>query len=355
MLSTPENRVNEVEAAVFDSLVAQALEPTESSVRNVLTQIRMPLSTDEVQRVMQNVEARLVGYGELRALITAANTDVLVNGPNSVWTDGPTGLVHNPVSLHSEEHVRQLAMRLAGLAGRRLDEAQPFVDGLLPDGVRLQAALPPVSASGTCISLRLPAKAPLPLEDWKITPHLLSRLQPVLEGKASFVISGSTGAGKTSLLRSVISAWQLSRRVVCVEDVQELNLRMPNVVSLQTRQANAEGAGAVSLSALIRHVLRMRPDAIVVGEVRGDEVAQWLLAISSGHPGSATTVHADSAVGAVRRLLLLAELGGIPRISAVDVVAAAVAYVIHVQRVEGRRVVVEVASVNKLLDTVRND
>lgn len=302
--------------------------------------------------VFAELQARLLGYGELDGLIRPGVTDVLVNGPDSVWVDSGNGLERAPARFEDGRAVRRLAMRLAGNAGRRLDDAQPFVDALLPDGVRLQAALPPIAVGPPVISLRIPMAAPLPLDVWQRTAtdqRIATALGELSTGEISYVISGATGSGKTTLLRSLLGSYPQHRRIVCVEDVQELALRLPNVVMLQGREPNAEGQGRVLLAELVRHTLRMRPDSIVVGEVRGPEVLDWLLAVSSGHAGSATTVHADSAAHAVQRLLLLSELAGVPRSVAARVISDAVSLVVHCRRVGMQRRVVEVGRVEQLL------
>lgn len=330
-------------------LVEQAVEPSLSNVAAALAAVRVAVPNSQLPLVVSLVRNRLVGYGELQPLLEPGITDVLVNAADSVWTDSDSGLRRADTCFADEAQVRRLALRLASLAGRRLDESQPFVDALLPDGVRLQAALPPVAVAGTCLSLRIPSSRTVPMARWLGDEATRQRMAGVLAGSESFVISGSTGAGKTTLLRSLLQHWPSHRRVVCVEDVKELDLDLPNVVMLQGREANAEGVGAVPMSALVRHSLRMRPDAIVVGEVRGPEVVEWLLAISSGHPGSGSTVHAASARGALRRLLLLAELAGVPRSTALAVVADALSLVIHVRRAGSHRVIAEVARVSELL------
>ena len=339
-------------AAALPGLLARAADPDEAGIAEVLARARVALPASELPRVLSLVRSSLVGYGELQPLLARGVTDIVVNLPDSVWTDSADGLTRAGVEFAGEAEVRQLALRLASLAGRRLDESQPFVDGMLPDGVRLQAALPPVAVSGTCISLRLPADQSVPMSAWSGDGRTADALAGVLSGAESFVISGSTGAGKTTLLRSVMHHWPAERRVVCVEDVKELDVRLPNVVMLQGREANAEGVGAVATTSLVRHALRMRPDAIVVGEVRGPEVVDWLLAISSGHPGSGSTVHAASASGALRRLLLLAELGGVPRATAASVVAEALSVVVHVRRTGAGRAITEVARVSELLGEI---
>lgn len=349
-----EPAIAELADRLLPALVQLAQPLTEQLVAAQLHSERVVIDLAGLAALHEELQARLLGYGELAGLIAPGVTDVLVNGADSVWVDSGCGLQRSTVAFDDSRAVRRLAMRLAGNAGRRLDDAQPFVDALLPDGVRLQAALPPIAVGAPVISLRVPAARPLPMALWLdgiADRRLVPMLQGLVSGRVSFVISGATGAGKTTLLRSILSAYPESHRVVCVEDVQELALQLPNVVMLQAREANAEGAGRIPLADLVRHTLRMRPDSIVVGEVRGPEVLEWLLAVSSGHAGSATTVHADSAAHALQRLLLLAELAGVPRSVAARVIADAVSVIVHCRRNGARREVVEVCPVSELLPT----
>lgn len=347
-----ETGVADLAERMLPRLVQLAQPLTEQLLARELLEERVVTDAATFASLFAELQARLLGYGELEGLIRPGVTDVLVNAADSVWVDAGAGLTRVAARFEDGRAVRRLAMRLAGNAGRRLDDAQPFVDALLPDGVRLQAALPPVAVGQPVISLRVPATRPLPLAQWVSgvgEPPAAKLLRELSSGDVSYVISGATGSGKTTLLRSLLSSYPVDRRIVCVEDVQELALRLPNVVMLQGREANAEGQGRVPLTDLVRHTLRMRPDCIIVGEVRGPEVLDWLLAASSGHAGSATTVHADSAEHAIQRLLLLAELAGVPRQVALRVIADAVSVIVHCRRVGAERRVVEVRPMTELL------
>ena len=225
-------------------------------------------------------------------------------------------------------------------AGRRLDESQPFVDALLADGVRLHAVLPPISGDCPAISLRIPRPTRGGLDHWIQTASSVHREQllELIAVNATVVVSGATGSGKTTLLRALVQQAS-ARRVVILEDTSELQVVAPHVVALESRLANAEGRGAISLRQLVRQSLRMRPDSIVIGEVRGDEVVDWLLAITSGHRGSATTVHAHSSVQALERLELLASLAGVSAEFARILIRQSVDAIIHCERtVSSRRI-----------------
>jgi len=269
--------------------------------------------------------------GPLQPLLdTEGVTDVLVNGPSSVWVDRGEGLEEAPVRLAGEEAVRALAVRLAALGGRRLDAASPFVDARLPGGVRLHAVLPPLSPGGTLLSLRVLRDRGLGLAD--LAGPLAGLLRAVVAARLAFVVTGGTGSGKTTLLSALLSCADPRERVVLVEDAGELRPRLPHVVRLEARAANVEGAGGLGLPVLVRQALRMRPDRLVVGEVRGAEVADLLLALNTGHEGGATTLHANGVADVPARLEALGALAGLGRAALHSQVAAALHVAVHVER-----------------------
>lgn len=295
------------------------------------------------------LETELTGAGPLEPLLRApGTTDVLVTAPDAVWVDDGNGLRRSEIRFPDEASVRRLAQRLAVAAGRRLDDAQPWVDGQLEgmggprQTVRLHAVLPPVSATGTCLSLRVlrPADQDLPalVAAGAIAPEAAQLLTAVIGARLAFLVSGGTGAGKTTLLAAALGAVAAGERIICVEDAPELAPRHPHLVRLVARNANVEGAGEVTLRQLVRQALRMRPDRLVVGEVRGAEVADLLAALNTGHDGGAGTVHANSPAEVPARLEALAALGGLDRGALHSQLAAAVQIVLHVRRgPDGRR------------------
>jgi pilus assembly protein CpaF len=279
-----------------------------------------------------SLEAQLLGAGPLEPLLGMAGvSDVAVNGDGSVWVDVGDGLVRAQVDVGDVEAVRRLAVRLAGLAGRRLDETSPFVDGVLPSGVRLHAILPPLVADGPHLTLRVPARTTMTLVDLErrsmFPPGWATILRRVVRRRVAFVVSGGTGAGKTTLLGALLGEAEASERVVVVEDVRELRVDQPQVVRLEARPPNVEGAGEVTLTTLVRQALRMRPDRLVLGEARGGEVRELLAALNTGHEGGCGTLHANSAADVVSRFEALGALAGMAPeavhaqlVSAVDVV-----------------------------------
>ena len=290
-----------------------------------------------------------VGAGPLEALLDLPGvTDVLVNGPDHVYVDRGAGLERTDVVFGSDAEVRRLAQRLAASVGRRLDDAVPFVDARLADGSRVHAVLGTLADPGTCISLRVPAARTFSLADCVASGSLSAAgaelLARIVEARLAFLISGGTGTGKTTLLAALLALVPPDERIVVVEDSRELAPRHPHVVRLEGRPANAELAGAVTLTDLVRQSLRMRPDRLVVGEVRGGEIADLLTAMNTGHEGGCGTVHANSSADVPARLEALAALGGLPRAALHAQLASALHASVHISRDrQGRRRVSEVS------------
>ncbi|GLZ52911.1 TadA family conjugal transfer-associated ATPase [Actinomycetospora sp. NBRC 106378] len=299
----------------------------------------------DVLAAVRTLQREFVGAGPLEPLLRdPAVSDVLVTAPDAVWVDRGAGLERAGVSFADEDAVRRLAQRLAAAAGRRLDDASPYVDARLPgSGVRLHAVLPPVAADGTCVSLRVlrPACHDLDALEAGGTVDATGRalLEAVVAARLAFLVVGGTGSGKTTVLSALLARVPASERIVVVEDAEELRPAHPHVVRLVSRPANVEGAGTVLLRDLVRQALRMRPDRLVVGEVRGAEVCELLAALNTGHDGGAGTVHANSPREVPARLEALAALGGMSPAALRSQMAAAVQAVLHVRRVpDGRRV-----------------
>jgi pilus assembly protein CpaF len=264
-----------------------------------------------------------------------------------VFVDRGRGLEPADVRFADDAEVRRLAMRLAAGVGRRLDEGNPFVDARLADGTRVHAILDTLASPGTCLSLRVPARRQFSLGDFvavgSIPQEGAELLQRVVEQRLAFLISGGTGTGKTTLLGALLSCVSAGERIVVIEDSRELHPAHHHVVHLEARPANAEGAGAVPLTQLVRQALRMRPDRVVLGEVRGGELCDLLTALNTGHEGGCGTVHANSAASVPARLEALGALGGLGRAALHAQLAAALDLVLHVGRdEEGRRVLKEI-------------
>ena len=309
------------------------------------------LGDTEMLSSLRVLQTELTGAGVLEPLLCAAGTtDVLVTAPDAVWVDDGAGLRRTAIRFADEAAVRRLAQRLSVAAGRRLDDAQPWVEGQLTGfsaggagefSVRLHAILPPVAADGTCLSLRVLRPATQDIAALTaagaISAPAAALLADVISARLAFLVSGGTGAGKTTLLAAMLGAARADERLVCVEDAPELQPRHPHVVRLVARAANVEGAGEVGLRELVRQALRMRPDRLVVGEVRGAEVVDLLAALNTGHDGGAGTVHANSPAEVPARLEALAALGGLDRAGLHSQLAAAVQVLLHVGRDRGGR------------------
>ena len=303
-----------------------------------------------ISALASDLTADLRGFGPLEQFLTDPEvTDIVVNGPAEVWVDRGVGMTLTAVRFADDRSVRRLAQRLAASCGRRLDDASPYVDAPLPGGVRLHAVIQPL-ADRVSVSIRVPRHRAWSLADLvaadMLSPRLREELEALMQRRVSFLISGGTGSGKTTLLNSLLSQVPGDERIVIVEDTRELAPGHRHVVSLQTRAPNIERAGEVTMHDLVRQTLRMRPDRIVVGEVRGAEVSDLLTAMNTGHRGGCGTVHANSAADVVPRFEALAALGGVSPGALKALLGAALEAVVHLERdVSGRRRVVELAVV----------
>lgn len=297
----------------------------------------------EVLAALRSLEREFLGFGALEPLLRRpGTTDVLVNAPDDVWVDGTSGLRRAGIVFPDEAAVRRLAQRLALAAGQRLDDASPCVDGWLAGtdkdcpSVRLHALLPPIAGRGTCVSLRVLRPASHDLDELRrlgtFDEELTEILRRIVRARLAFLVIGGTGSGKTTMLGALLGEVPAGERIVCVEDAGELCPTHPHVIRLIGRRANIEGAGEITLRELIRQSLRMRPDRLVVGEVRGAEVCDLLAALNTGHDGGAGTLHANSPTEVPARLEALAALGGLSRSALHSQLAAAVAVVLHMRR-----------------------
>jgi pilus assembly protein CpaF len=341
-------RVAPVDAAlvarVRGRLAADAAAPTAARVAALVREEAGVRGAAQVLAAVETLRSELLGAGPLEALLHEPGvTDVLVNGPREVWVDRGHGLERADAHFTDNREIRRLAVRLAAAAGRRLDDAVPCADIRLADGVRLHAVLPPVSPGGACLSFRVPRQRAFSLDELvelgAMPPTAAQVLVGVIESRASFVVTGGTGTGKTTLLSTLLGCVNPRERIVLVEDSGELRPDHPHVVRLEARSANIEGVGAIELGSLVRQALRMRPDRLVVGEVRGAECVDLLAALNVGQDGGSGTLHANSVADVPARIEALCTAAGLSRDAAHSQLAAGVHVVVQLaRRVGGRRV-----------------
>ncbi|MFL6056854.1 MAG: TadA family conjugal transfer-associated ATPase [Actinoallomurus sp.] len=341
--------MSDLTEAVRGRLVGTGAAPTAAQVAVALRAEEPVLGDTEVLSLADEVRADLVGAGPLEPLLRDPDvTDVLVNGPGEVWVDTGTGLRLTRVRFPDESAVRRLAQRLAAAAGRRLDDTAPYADARLPGGVRLHAVLPPIASGGTALSLRLPRHRAFTLTELvsagATPPEGADLLDALVAARLAFLVTGGTGTGKTTVLSALLSLVDPGERIVLVEDSAELRPAHPHVIGLETRPPNIEGAGGVTLHDLVRQALRMRPDRLVVGEVRGGEVVDLLAALNTGHEGGCATLHANAPADVPARLEALACAAGLSREAVHSQLAAALDVVVHLVREAsgGRRRVAEI-------------
>ena len=323
-------------------LADETAPPTPERLAQLIREEAVVISDVDVLDLMRRLREDTTGAGPLEALLAAGDvTDICVNGAHDVFVDRGAGLERVARRVfESEEEVRRLASRLALKCGRRLDDAHPFCDGHLrrPDGtlLRLHAMLAPTSAPGTCLSLRVLRTATAGLDELVargcVDEERAALLRALVAQRKTFLVVGGTGSGKTTLLSALLAEVDPAERILAIEDTLELTPAHPHVLNLGTRGANTEGAGEITIADLVRQALRMRPDRIVVGEIRGAEVIDLLAAFNTGHSGGAGTLHANSISEVPARLEALAALGGLDRAGLHAQLAAAVDAVIMVRR-----------------------
>jgi pilus assembly protein CpaF len=297
------------------------------------------LSASKKLEMFDEVATHINGLGPLELLSQKKGlTDIVVNGPDDVWFDAGEGMQRANICWPGEEQLRDFVVRLVGQLNRRLDDAQPYVDARLPNGIRLHAIIPPLSQNGTCLSLRIPQAQTLNLLDLQnrgmFTVQVREILERIVSAGISFLISGGTGTGKTTLLAALLSGIDADQRIIVIEDLHELVIQHPHVVSLQSRGNNTEGSGEIPLRALTRQALRMRPDRLILGEVRGAEIIDLFTALNTGHSGGCATVHANSAHDVPARIVGLGLLAGLPSAAIHSLFATAISLIIELSRTQ---------------------
>jgi pilus assembly protein CpaF len=344
---------------ILDLSVIEQLTPDELRdeltllVKRIVREEKLGLSSHDLSQLISSIHNEVLGLGPIEPLIADTTvSDILVNGPSSVYVERYGKLEHTPVQFSSDEHLYRIIEKIVSRIGRRIDESSPMVDARLPDGSRVNAIIPPLALDGPVLSIRRFSATPLQVDDLvrreSFTSEMASVIEALVKAKVNFLISGGTGSGKTTLLNMMSSFVPDNERIVTIEDAAELRLQQPHVVRLETRPPNVEGRGEVTQRALVKNSLRMRPDRIVVGEVRGPEVLDMLQAMNTGHEGSMTTIHANSPRDAMIRLENMVGLAGVtvPLKSLRQQIAAAITAVIQVARLgDGSRKIVSLQEI----------
>src|SRR5947208_5105829 len=352
-------RARLIESARADSVRGAALAVgLQEEVRSLVDREAAVLDEPDRRELCERVLRLATGLGPLEPLLADPSVDeVMVNGPDSVWVERHGRLEPADVQFAAEADLLHAIERILAPLGRRVDEASPLCDARLPDGSRVNVVIPPLALSGPCLTIRRFRRHGFSLSDLvengTLSEELASFLARCVRARASILVSGGTGSGKTTTLGALSGALPEGERIVTIEDAAELRLRQPHVVRLEARPANLEGRGEVTIRQLVRNALRMRPDRIVVGEVRGAEALDMLQALNTGHDGSLTTVHANSPEDALRRVETLALMAGVglPHDAVREQVASALDLVVHQARgADGRRRVESVAEVVRLGD-----
>ena len=313
-----------------------------------------PLSVIQRRHVVRQIEDEVMGLGPLEPLLADPSvSDILVNGPNNIYVERSGKLQRTAVRFNDDAHLLNIIDRIVSKVGRRIDESTPMVDARLKDGSRVNAIIPPLAIDGPVLSIRRFRKDALNIDDLvrygSLNRTLVGLLRAIVMARLNVMISGGTGSGKTTLLNAMSAFIPERERIVTIEDSAELQLQQPHVVRLETRQVNVEGRGQITQRDLVRNSLRMRPDRIVVGEVRGAEALDMLQAMNTGHDGSLTTIHANSSRDALSRVETMVAMTGITfPISALrNQIASAIDVIIHMERQEdGCRRIISVQEIS---------
>ena len=328
------------------------------AIAAVVTRYAPNLTPDDRHRMCSELLDEAHGLGPLESLTADDSiTDILVNHPHEIFVERGGRLQKTPVIFADAQHLLRIVQRLTAKVGRRIDESNPMVDARLPDGSRLNVTIPPLAIDGATVSIRRFPRSPLTMDglvrNGAMSEIMAEFLKAAVTGRISMLISGGTGAGKTTILNALAASVPHDERIVTVEDSAELRLCHPHVVRMETRLSNTEGAGSITLRDLVRNALRMRPDRLLVGEVRGAEAIDMLQAMNTGHEGSFTTIHANDAREALTRLELMIAMGGfeLPLPVIRNYVSSGIRLIVHLARWKGgARRIVRITEVNGVKD-----
>ncbi len=318
---------------------------------DIIREVGMVLGRSEREQLFERVVSEILGYGPIDALLHDDTvSEIMVNGPDRIYVERKGKIERSPLRFDDTAHLMRIIERIVAPLGRRIDEASPMVDARLPDGSRVNAIIPPLSLVGPVLTIRKFARVPLGADDLvklgACSAEFMEFMKSCVRSRLNIVVSGGTGAGKTTLLGVFSSFIPADERIVTIEDAAELQLQQEHVVTLEARPPNLEGKGQISIRQLVINALRMRPDRIVVGEVRGGEALDMLQAMNTGHDGSLTTAHSNGARDTLRRLETMVLMAGmeLPLRAIREQIASALDLVVHVQRMrDGSRRIVQVA------------
>ncbi len=364
-VSPARDQFNDLKARIHKKLIAE-LDPTidvtktdqirqtiEEMFDAMLAQENLIPPRAERARMLEQIVAEILGLGPIEPLLAQDDiTEVMVNGPNSVYIERQGRLEMTDIKFENDEHVARIIDRIVSPLGRRIDESQPYVDARLPDGSRVNAVIPPLSLVGPILTIRKFSRIPITAQTLvdlaTITPEALEFCKACVQAKLNMVISGGTGSGKTTTLNVMSAFIPEEERIVTIENAAELQLQQDHVLSLETRPANVEGKGEITMRALVINSLRMRPDRIIVGECRGAEALDMLQAMNTGHDGSMTTAHSNSPRDTLARLETMVLMAGmdLPLRAIREQVASALNLVIHQERMrDGTRKITKITEV----------
>jgi pilus assembly protein CpaF len=352
-----QNRLlTEIDPSMDISKVGEVRQTIQQLYEQLLAEENIILSRPEKQRLFEQIVAEILGFGPLQPLLEDDTiTEVMVNGAKNIYIER-AGKIHRvPMSFESDEHVMRIIDRIVAPLGRRIDESSPFVDARLPDGSRVNAIIPPLSLVGPVLTIRKFARNPITLEQLiqygTATAEALQFLKACVEARLNIVISGGTGSGKTTLLNIMSQFIPTDERIVTIENAAELQLRQEHVVTLESRPANIEGKGEITIRQLVINALRMRPDRIIVGEIRDEAALDMLQAMNTGHDGSMTTAHSNSPRDSLARIETMVMMAGmeLPVRAIREQISSAIDLVVHQERMkDGTRKVVNITEVSSM-------
>ena len=344
----------------FDLTVLETLPPVKlrqeigTMVERLLQEEQAAINDIERRTLIRDIQHEMLGFGPLELLMADPTvSDILVNSFEQIYVERKGKLELTNVTFTDEKHLLRIIDKIVSLVGRRIDESSPMVDARLPDGSRVNAVIPPVALDGPMMSIRRFAHIPLRMENLvnelkSLTPDMAFMLEGLCKSKVNMIISGGTGAGKTTLLNILSGYIPESERIVTIEDAAELQMQQPHVVRMETRPMNIEGKGEITQRALVRNALRMRPDRIVIGEVRGAEAVDMLQAMNTGHEGSLTTIHANTPRDALSRLENMIGMANLnlPHKASRQQIASAITVVIQGLRlIDGKRKITSIQEI----------